>query len=190
MRKSIGSWGEVPPLRRRDFSVCERRCHSHFQNDHARPRPAISIAELQGQVAYFVRRYNETPCHSARGTVPSKQGLDSLVKASPDPDLRVQSEYRAILRARCERRIRSKRPSSKALATARTPSVELAVQSTNGLAAVSSWWTPRANHSGGHQGPTSLTLSGNEATLCEQEAIGLGAERGGSLELVFALLRS
>ena len=48
--------------------------------------PATSIAELQGQVDYFVRYYNETRPHSARGMVPPRQAFDALAKASPDPD--------------------------------------------------------------------------------------------------------
>ncbi len=47
---------------------------------------AGSIAELQGQVDYFVRYYNETRPHSARGMVPPKRAFDALDKAAPDPD--------------------------------------------------------------------------------------------------------
>ena len=47
---------------------------------------AQSIVELyQGQVDYFVRYYNETRPHSARGMVPPKQAFDALDKAAPDP---------------------------------------------------------------------------------------------------------
>ncbi len=48
--------------------------------------PAGSIAELQGQVDYFVRYYNEVRPHSARAMVPPKQAYDALDKATPDPD--------------------------------------------------------------------------------------------------------
>ena len=47
--------------------------------------PATSIAELQGQVDVFVRYYNETRPHSARGMVPPKQAYDALAKATPTP---------------------------------------------------------------------------------------------------------
>jgi len=47
---------------------------------------AGSIADLQGQVDYFVRYYNETRPHSARGMVPPRQAFDALDKAAPDPD--------------------------------------------------------------------------------------------------------
>jgi transposase InsO family protein len=47
---------------------------------------ATSIGELQGQVDFFVRYYNETRPHSARAMIPPKQAFDSLAKAAPDPD--------------------------------------------------------------------------------------------------------
>ena len=47
---------------------------------------ATSIAELQGQVDWFVRYYNEERPHSARGMVPPRQAFDRLEKALPDPD--------------------------------------------------------------------------------------------------------
>jgi transposase InsO family protein len=47
---------------------------------------AASIADLQGQVDYFVRYYNETRPHSARGMVPPRQAFEALAKAAPDPE--------------------------------------------------------------------------------------------------------
>jgi len=47
---------------------------------------ATSIAELQAQIDYFVRYYNETRPHSARGMIPPRQAFDALEKALPDPD--------------------------------------------------------------------------------------------------------
>ena len=47
---------------------------------------ATSIAQLQGQLDYFVRYYNEERPHSARGMVPPRQAFDALQKDAPDPN--------------------------------------------------------------------------------------------------------
>jgi transposase InsO family protein len=47
---------------------------------------ATSIAELQGQIDFFVRYYNEERPHSARGMVPPRTAYDALEKDTPDPD--------------------------------------------------------------------------------------------------------
>jgi hypothetical protein len=57
---------------------------------------AGSIAELQGQVDCFVRYYNETRPHSARGMVPPKQAFDALEKATPDPDKYLMAPYTRV----------------------------------------------------------------------------------------------
>jgi hypothetical protein len=62
------------------------RFHQTLKRWLRKQDPAASIAELQGQVDYFVRYYNETRPHSARGMVPPRKAFDALTKASPDPD--------------------------------------------------------------------------------------------------------
>jgi hypothetical protein len=62
------------------------RFHQTLKRWLRKQDPAASIAELQGQVDYFVRYYNETRPHSARGMIPPRQAFDALAKASPDPD--------------------------------------------------------------------------------------------------------
>ena len=46
---------------------------------------ASSIAELQSQLDFFVRYYNEERPHSARGMIPPRKAFDALDKAAPDP---------------------------------------------------------------------------------------------------------
>jgi transposase InsO family protein len=62
------------------------RFHQTLKRWLRKQDPAATIAELQGQVDFFVRYYNETRTHSARGMVPPRQAFDALAKASPDPD--------------------------------------------------------------------------------------------------------
>jgi transposase InsO family protein len=62
------------------------RFHQTLKRWLKKQDPAATIAELQKQVDYFVRYYNETRPHSARGMIPPKQAFDALVKAAPDPD--------------------------------------------------------------------------------------------------------
>jgi len=62
------------------------RFHQTLKRWLRKQEPAASIAELQRQVDYFVRYYNETRPHSARGMVPPKRAFDALDKAAPDPD--------------------------------------------------------------------------------------------------------
>jgi transposase InsO family protein len=47
---------------------------------------ARTISELQGQIDWFVRYYNEERPHSARGMVPPRQAFEALEKAVPDPE--------------------------------------------------------------------------------------------------------
>ncbi len=61
------------------------RFHQTLKRWLRKQDPATSIAELQGQVDVFVRYYNETRPHSARGMVPPKQAYDALAKATPTP---------------------------------------------------------------------------------------------------------
>ena len=46
---------------------------------------ATSIGELQGQVDFFVRYYNETRPHSARAMIPPKQAFDPWQRQRPIP---------------------------------------------------------------------------------------------------------
>ncbi len=62
------------------------RFHQTLKRWLRKQDPAATIADLQGQVDYFVRYYNETRPHSARGMVPPRQAFDALEKATPDPD--------------------------------------------------------------------------------------------------------
>ena len=62
------------------------RFHQTLKRWLRKQDPAATIAELQGQVDFFVRYYNETRPHSARGMVPPRQAFDALAKASPDRD--------------------------------------------------------------------------------------------------------
>lgn len=62
------------------------RFHQTLKRWLRKQDPAGSIAELQSQLDFFVRYYNETRPHSARGMIPPKQAFDALAKASPDPD--------------------------------------------------------------------------------------------------------
>ena len=61
------------------------RFHQTLKRWLRKQAPADSIAELQQQVNFFVRYYNETRPHSARGMIPPKQAFDALTKAAPDP---------------------------------------------------------------------------------------------------------
>jgi hypothetical protein len=61
------------------------RFHKTLQRRLRKLPPAESISELQGQVDTFVRYYNETRPHSARGMVPPRRAFDALHKATPDP---------------------------------------------------------------------------------------------------------
>lgn len=47
---------------------------------------APSIEQLQTQIDYFIRYYNEVRPHSARAMIPPKQAWNSLDKATPDKD--------------------------------------------------------------------------------------------------------
>jgi len=61
------------------------RFHQTLKRWLRKQQPATCIAGLQAQVDYFVRYYNETRPHSARGMVPPKQAFDAHEKACPDP---------------------------------------------------------------------------------------------------------
>ncbi|HEY1737373.1 MAG TPA: IS481 family transposase, partial [Acidimicrobiia bacterium] len=60
------------------------RFHQTLKRWLRKQKPAASISELQQQVDYFVRYYNQTRPHSARGMIPPRQAFDALTKASPD----------------------------------------------------------------------------------------------------------
>ena len=62
------------------------RFHQTLKRWLRKQDPAATIAELQAQIDWFVRYYNETRPHSARGMIPPRQAFDMLVKAAPDPD--------------------------------------------------------------------------------------------------------
>ena len=62
------------------------RFHQTLKRWLRKQDPAATIAELQAQIDWFVRYYNETRPHSARGMIPPRQAFDTLVKAAPDPD--------------------------------------------------------------------------------------------------------
>lgn len=61
------------------------RFHKTLKRWLRKQHRAASIAELQRQVDWFVRYYNEERPHSARGMVPPRQAFDRLEKAVPDP---------------------------------------------------------------------------------------------------------
>lgn len=62
------------------------RFHKTLKRWLGKQRRATTIADLQAQIDWFVRYYNETRPHSARGMVPPKEAWDALDKAAPDPD--------------------------------------------------------------------------------------------------------
>ena len=47
---------------------------------------AATISELQGQLDFFVRYYNEERPHSARGMIPPRVAWEASAKATPDPE--------------------------------------------------------------------------------------------------------
>ena len=61
------------------------RFHQTLKRWLRKQDPATSIAELQGQVDVFVRYYNETRPHSARGMVPAEAGLRRSGQGHPGP---------------------------------------------------------------------------------------------------------
>lgn len=60
------------------------RFHKTLKRWLKKQRRARSIKELQAQIDWFVRYYNEMRPHSARGMVPPRQAWDALIKAEPD----------------------------------------------------------------------------------------------------------
>jgi transposase InsO family protein len=72
------------------------RFHQTLKRWLRKQKPASSIAELQGQVDFFVRYYNETRPHSARDMVPPKQAFDALEKAVPDPKKYQMTPYARV----------------------------------------------------------------------------------------------
>jgi hypothetical protein len=62
------------------------RFHQTLKRWLRKQEPADSVADLQRQIDFFVRYYNEARPHSARGMIPPRQAFDALAKASPDPD--------------------------------------------------------------------------------------------------------
>ncbi len=62
------------------------RFHQTLKRWLRKRRRATSIAELQAQVDWFVRYYNEERPHSARGMVAPRTAFDAIHKDAPDPD--------------------------------------------------------------------------------------------------------
>jgi len=62
------------------------RFHQTLKRWLRKQDPVATIAELQAQLDYFVRYYNEERPHSARAMVPPRKAYDAREKAAPDPD--------------------------------------------------------------------------------------------------------
>jgi len=62
------------------------RFHKTLKRWLRKQRRAETLTELQAQIDWFVRYYNEERPHSARGMIPPKQAWEALDKAIPDPD--------------------------------------------------------------------------------------------------------
>jgi transposase InsO family protein len=62
------------------------RFHKTLKRWLRKQRRAETLGELQAQLDWFVRYYNEERPHSARGMIPPKEAWDGLDKATPDKD--------------------------------------------------------------------------------------------------------